>query len=176
MEDSLPLRVALVGMGRIGRAHLRALSATPAAEVRGVYDQNLALARERDDTEGVRRVYSSWREVLDDEHGQCVGVLLPHDLHEQYSIEALEAGKHVVCEKPLAPTLAECDRMLAAATRSVESCSPCTTGSTVSASRKWAKSCGTAASAKCSSPRRLASRRRRPSRPGWPPRAEEGAC
>lgn len=83
----------------------------------GVYDQNLALARERADAEGVRRAYSGWSEVLDDERVQCVGVLLPHDLHEQYSIEALEAGKHVVCEKPLAPTLAECDRMLAAATR-----------------------------------------------------------
>jgi predicted dehydrogenase len=55
--------------------------------------------------------------VLDDEDVQCVGILLPHDLHEQYTIEALDAGKHVVCEKPLAPTLAECDRMLAAATR-----------------------------------------------------------
>jgi predicted dehydrogenase len=115
--ESPPLRVALVGMGRIGRAHLRALSATPAADVVGVYDQNLALARERADAENVRRAYSGWSEVLDDEYVQCVGVLLPHDLHEQYSIEALEAGKHVVCEKPLAPTLAECDRMLAAATR-----------------------------------------------------------
>ncbi len=104
-------------MGRMGRAHLRALSATPVAEVVGVYDQNLALARERADAEGVRRAYSGWSDVLDDERVQCVGVLLPHDLHEQYSIEALEAGKHVVCEKPLAPTLAECDRMLAAATR-----------------------------------------------------------
>jgi phthalate 4,5-cis-dihydrodiol dehydrogenase len=116
-EDSPPLRVALVGAGRIGRVHLKALSATRSAEVVGVYDQNLDLARERAAAEGVRRVYASWGEVLDDEHVQCVGVLLPHDLHEQYAIEALEAGKHVVCEKPLAPTLAECERMLAAATR-----------------------------------------------------------
>jgi predicted dehydrogenase len=55
---------------------------------------------------------------LNDPGVQCVGVLLPHDVHEQYAIEALEAGKHVVCEKPLAPTLAECERMLAAATSS----------------------------------------------------------
>ena len=111
------MRVALVGLGRIGRTHLRGLSTLPAAEVLGVYDQNLALARERADDAGVRRVYSSWSEVLDDEDVQCVGVLLPHDLHEQYAIDALEAGKHVVCEKPLARTLAECDRMLAAAGR-----------------------------------------------------------
>jgi predicted dehydrogenase len=63
-KDSVPLRVALVGMGRIGRAHLRALSVTPAAEVVGVYDLNLALARERADAEGVRRAYSGWSEVL----------------------------------------------------------------------------------------------------------------
>jgi predicted dehydrogenase len=104
-------------LGRIGQVHLAALSATPAAEVVGVYDQSLDLARERADASGVRRVYSSWSEVLEDREVQCVGVLLPHDLHEQYATEALEAGKHVVCEKPLAPTLAECHRMLAAAAR-----------------------------------------------------------
>jgi phthalate 4,5-cis-dihydrodiol dehydrogenase len=97
--------------------HLKALSAAPGTEVVGVYDENLALARERAEAEGVRRVYSSWNELLDDDRVQCVGVLLPHDVHERHSVEALEAGRHVVCEKPLAPTLAECDRMLAAAAR-----------------------------------------------------------
>src|SRR5690242_13708042 len=104
-------------MGRMGRGHLRAIAATPDVEVVGVYDENLELARERADAAGVPRVYSGWSELLDDERVQCVGVLLPHDLHEQYSVEALRAGKHVVCEKPLAPTPAECDRMLATATR-----------------------------------------------------------
>jgi predicted dehydrogenase len=52
-KESPPLPVALLGMGRIGKTHLKALSATPAAEVVGVYDQNLALAHERADAEGV---------------------------------------------------------------------------------------------------------------------------
>src|SRR5204863_1942898 len=94
------------------------LSETDAADVVGVYDLNSALANERAQAAGVRRVYASWHEVLQDPDVQCVGVLLPHDVHEHYTIEALEAGKHVVCEKPLAPTLPECDRMLAAARRS----------------------------------------------------------
>jgi predicted dehydrogenase len=111
----MSLRVALVGMGRIGRVHLQALSAARGAEVVGVFDLNTQLARERAEAAGVPRVFASWREVLSDPEVQCVGVLLPHDVHEQYAIEALEAGKHVVCEKPLAPTLAECERMLAAA-------------------------------------------------------------
>jgi len=113
----MALRVALVGMGRIGRTHLQALSTTDAADVVGIYDQDEARARERAEAAGVRRVYASWRNVLDDRDVQCVAVLLPHDVHEQYAVEALQAGKHVVCEKPLAPTLPECDRMLAAAGR-----------------------------------------------------------
>lgn len=111
------LRVALVGMGRIGRVHLEALSGVRDAEVVGVFDTQASLAQERAAAAGVQRVYSSWNELLDDAQVQCVGVLLPHDIHEQYATEALQAGKHVVCEKPLAPTLPECERMLAAASR-----------------------------------------------------------
>ncbi len=111
------LGVALVGMGRIGRVHLQALGAAHAAEVVGVFDLNAEFARERAEAAHVQRVFKSWPEVLNDPDVDCVGVLLPHDVHEQYAIEALEAGKHVVCEKPLAPTLPECDRMLQAARR-----------------------------------------------------------
>lgn len=120
----MSLRVALIGMGRIGRVHLQALSAVGTAEVVGVYDLNEQLARERAKAANVKRVYASWRELLSDPDVQCVGVLLPHDLHEQYASEALHAGKHVVCEKPLAPTLPECDRMLAAAAQSGASLLP----------------------------------------------------
>jgi len=113
----MPLRVALVGMGRIGRVHLQAVSAAREASVVGVFDLNAALARERAESANVQRVYATWQEVLNDPDVDCIGILLPHDLHEHYAIEALEAGKHVVCEKPLAPTLPECDRILAAAAR-----------------------------------------------------------
>jgi UDP-N-acetyl-2-amino-2-deoxyglucuronate dehydrogenase len=109
------LQVALVGMGRVARVHLDALRATTAVRVVGVFDMDAARAHERAEAESIPRVYGSWDELLRDETVQCVGVLLPHDLHEQYVVEALRAGKHVVCEKPLAPTLAECDRMLATA-------------------------------------------------------------
>lgn len=114
----MTLRVALVGMGRVARVHLEALRATSAVEVVGVFDTDRERARERAEAEHIARIYGSWDELLGDEAVQCVGVLLPHDLHEQYVTEALRAGKHVVCEKPLAPTLAECERMLAAAAES----------------------------------------------------------
>jgi predicted dehydrogenase len=114
----MALRVALVGMGRMGRTHLQAVGSACQADVIGVYDVNQQLARERAEAANVSRVFGSWQEVLDDPEVQCVGILLPHDLHEKYSNEAFAAGKHVVCEKPLAPTLSECDRMLAAAASS----------------------------------------------------------
>jgi len=102
-------------MGRVARVHLQALSGTSAVEVVGVFDQDPARARERAEAERIPRVYASWDALLGDDGVQCVGVFLPHDLHEQFVTEALRAGKHVVCEKPLAPTLPECERMLAVA-------------------------------------------------------------
>jgi predicted dehydrogenase len=113
----MALRVAMVGAGRVSNAHLRAIGGTEAVEVVGLLDLNQALARDQAEKNRIPRVYASWEELLKDDGPHCVATLLPHDLHEQYATEALSAGKHVVCEKPLAPTVAECDRMLAAAAR-----------------------------------------------------------
>lgn len=111
----MPLRAALIGAGRVANTHLRALSTTEAVELVGIFDQDQERARARQTEYAIPRVYGSWEELLEDDAVQAVGLLLPHDLHERYAVEALSAGKHVVCEKPLGPTLPECDRMLAAA-------------------------------------------------------------
>ena len=63
----------------------------------------------------MQRVYGSWSEVLEDREADVVAVLLPHDVHARFATEALEAGHHVVVEKPMATTLADCDAMMAAA-------------------------------------------------------------
>src|SRR5216117_243456 len=107
----MPLRIAMAGAGRVSNTHLRAIGGTDAVEIVGILD------RQQAEVNRIPRVYASWDELLGDDAVQCVATLLPHDLHEQYATEALAAGKHVVCEKPLAPTVAECDRMLAAAAR-----------------------------------------------------------
>lgn len=109
------LRVAFVGAGQVANIHLRALTQTDAVEVAGIFDQDQGRAGERARAYGVRRIYTSWDELLNDGLVQCVGVLLPHDLHARYTLDALQAGKHVVCEKPLGQTLAEIDAMLRAA-------------------------------------------------------------
>ena len=113
----MPVRVALVGAGQVAKVHLEALRDASAIDVVGIFDQDQARARERAAEGGVSTVYESWDALLGDDTVQCVGVLLPHDLHEQFTTEALAAGKHVVCEKPLGQSIAEMDRMLAAAER-----------------------------------------------------------
>jgi UDP-N-acetyl-2-amino-2-deoxyglucuronate dehydrogenase len=112
-----PVRVAIVGCGAISRAHLRAIREAESGllEVAGVYDRDQNRAMERAAEFGVERIYDSWEDVLRDETAAVVDVLLPHDVHAQYAVEALSAGHHVVVEKPMATTLEECDRMIEAA-------------------------------------------------------------
>lgn len=109
------LRVGLVGAGQVANVHLEALAGTSAVEVVGLFDQDRARAQEKARARSIPRVYDAWDDLLQDEAVQCVGVLLPHDLHERFAVEALSAGKHVVCEKPMGQSIAEMDRMLAAA-------------------------------------------------------------
>jgi predicted dehydrogenase len=110
----MPSNVAVVGAGNISRAHLTALGESSAATVVGLYDADGTRAEQRAAEFGVGRIYPSWEELLGDSAVQVVAVLVPPDLHARFSIEALRAGKHVVCEKPMASDLAECDAMIEA--------------------------------------------------------------
>ncbi len=66
---------------------------------------------------GVSRLYDydNYDAMAGDDSVECVYIVLPVGLHAEYTIRALEAGKHVLCEKPMASTSAECERMIAAA-------------------------------------------------------------
>jgi predicted dehydrogenase len=63
---------------------------------------------------GARRWYADWRELLADDEIQAVYLATPVYLHAAQTIAAAEAGKHILCEKPMALATAECDRMIAA--------------------------------------------------------------
>jgi UDP-N-acetyl-2-amino-2-deoxyglucuronate dehydrogenase len=114
----MALRIAIIGAGQVANVHLTAIGGTDAVEVVGIFDMDAARAQEKATASGIGKVYSSWLELLADDDVDCVAVLLPHDLHEQYTVEALRAGKHVVCEKPLGPAVGEMKRMLGAAKES----------------------------------------------------------
>ncbi|MGH7861146.1 MAG: Gfo/Idh/MocA family protein [Candidatus Dormibacteraceae bacterium] len=113
----MPVNVAIIGAGNIARAHLSALKGSNAATVVGLYDVDRARAEQRATEFGVGKTYGAWDELLGDASVRVVAVLVPPDLHQHFAVDALAAGKDVVCEKPMAASLAECDAMLDAARR-----------------------------------------------------------
>jgi len=121
------LRVAVIGAG-IGREHLRAYLALPARfEVLTLVDLDTARATavlaDEAPQSGIR-VENDLDAALADARIDLVDVCLPPHLHGPVAIRALEAGKHVVCEKPLVTSLEEADALLAAADASGRSLTP----------------------------------------------------
>ena len=109
---------AIVGLGTFAVGQVipgfgDAKSSRLAAFVSGNADK----ARRLGERYGVDRLYSyaNYDRLVDDDGVDCVYIVLPVGLHAEYTIRALEAGKHVLCEKPMASTPEECERMIAAA-------------------------------------------------------------
>ena len=63
---------------------------------------------------GARKWFADWRELLTDDEIDAVYIATPVHLHAEQTIAAAEAGKHILCEKPMGLNVAECDRMIAA--------------------------------------------------------------
>jgi myo-inositol 2-dehydrogenase/D-chiro-inositol 1-dehydrogenase len=109
--------VGLVGAGLIGDQHALAFKRVKGARVLGVADPDRARARRLADTHGVPAVFDDYRRLLERADIDMVCVGAPNYTHRDIVVAAAAAGKHVVCEKPLARTIAEADEMLAAADR-----------------------------------------------------------
>lgn len=116
MTESNPIRVGIAGLGRSGWGiHCRLLEPlTEKYEVAAVCDL-LAERREEAEERFGCRSYDDYADLLQDDEVDLVVVALPSHLHPMCSIQALEAGKHVVVEKPMAVRLADADAMMAAA-------------------------------------------------------------
>ncbi|MBI2843791.1 MAG: Gfo/Idh/MocA family oxidoreductase [Armatimonadetes bacterium] len=101
------LRIGIVGGGVIGDAHASAISSLKDQKLVAIAEP---IERLRDGLAGkysVPRAYSRWEELVEDNDVDVVYVGVPNDLHAPIAIAAMETGKHVVCEKPLARTVAE---------------------------------------------------------------------
>jgi predicted dehydrogenase len=108
----MPLRVAVIGVGYLGRHHARILSTLPGAELAAVVDTNRARAEEIAAAYGTRP-FSDYREVI----GQvdAVTIAVPTELHRDIAVPLLSAGIPVLVEKPMARSISEADAMIAAA-------------------------------------------------------------
>jgi len=110
-----PIRVAIVGCGRISDLHILGYRDRDDARVVAVCDTNRRRARAKAQAWGVERVYTDYRQVLEDPEIDLVELLVPHDLHAPMTVAACRAGKHVSVQKPMALRAAEADQMIEAA-------------------------------------------------------------
>jgi predicted dehydrogenase len=119
------LNVALLGSKFMGRAHSNAwLKVAKFFDVDPLPSMHTVVARNADEVEsfagrwGWEHSSTDWRAVVGSDDIGLVDIATPNDVHADQAIAALEAGKHVACEKPLAATLADAERMAAAAASS----------------------------------------------------------
>jgi myo-inositol 2-dehydrogenase/D-chiro-inositol 1-dehydrogenase len=114
-----PLRIGIAGLGRIGRRHAEQLArrtrgAALVAACSPVADERAWAQREL----GVERVHERYEALVDDAQLDAIVIATPTALHAEQTIAALESGRHVFCEKPLALDVSACELVLAvAATR-----------------------------------------------------------
>jgi predicted dehydrogenase len=106
------INVGVVGLGQ-GRAHARAFQALEGSRVLAVCDLDRRLAEETARDLEVPRVYGELEQALADRDLDLLVIATPDHLHGRHAIDALEAGKHVLSEIPMAPTIAECERIVA---------------------------------------------------------------
>jgi len=113
------LGVGLIGCGWAGWQHARAYaSLRDQADLVAVADVDEDKARSLAREWGFSSWHKDYREILSDPRVDIVSICLPIYLHADVSVEAAEAGKHVLCEKPMAGTLKEADEMIRAARNS----------------------------------------------------------
>jgi predicted dehydrogenase len=107
-----PIRIGIIGGGSIARAHLSGyLQAPESVAVTAIADIDPEHAQQHADRAGGARVFLDYREMLTSSLVDAVDICLPHHLHADAIVAAAEAGKHVLCEKPLCLTLQEADRV-----------------------------------------------------------------
>ena len=112
---SSKVRWGLIGCGDISRKRVApALRDSVSCELVAVSRARSELAGSFARDFGARRWYPDWRQLLLDQEIDAVYIATPVHLHAEQTIAAAEAGKHVLCEKPMALNVADCDRMIAA--------------------------------------------------------------
>jgi len=101
------IRTAIIGTGFMGRVHLEAVRRLGFVEVAAIAGRRIDAARSMADAFHVERVEAHYDRILDDPEIQAIHICTPNSLHAPIAKAALAAGKHVLCEKPLAMSTKE---------------------------------------------------------------------
>jgi predicted dehydrogenase len=116
VSETRKLRLGIIGCG-VGFLHLEGLQSNPRVEVVAIAGLDQDRCRELAAKYGVPRVYREYQDLIADPDIEAVTVAVPNALHYPVSLAAVEAGKHVMVEKPLSRTSAEGEEIIAAAAR-----------------------------------------------------------
>lgn len=121
-------RFAIIGFGFMGAAHLATIRKFRDARVEAIVESDAAkllqattgniTINDADTSLDDVQIFATFEDMIRAAEVDCVVICLPTFLHAEYSIKALRAGKHVVCEKPMALSLKECDLMISEAMKS----------------------------------------------------------
>lgn len=109
------IRWGLLSTARINDALIGPIQESERSQLAAVASRNLQRGREYADEKGIPQAYGSYEELLADPDIHAVYISLPNSMHCEWTVRAAEAGKHVLCEKPIAIALDELDRMESAA-------------------------------------------------------------
>ncbi|HWX22599.1 MAG TPA: Gfo/Idh/MocA family oxidoreductase [Candidatus Binatia bacterium] len=106
------VRFGLIGFGAWGQHHARAIAECPNAELAAIAVRSPAAQAEARRLHPAAEVFGNYRQLLARSDVEAADVVLPTDLHFAVAADALRAGKHLLLEKPMALTLAECDELI----------------------------------------------------------------
>ncbi|MCS6852855.1 MAG: Gfo/Idh/MocA family oxidoreductase [Gemmataceae bacterium] len=106
------LRWGILGVARINEQLIPAFARAANAELRAIASRSAERAAAAARSAGIPRAYGSYEALIDDPEIDAVYVPLPNHLHGPWTMRAAERGKHVLCEKPLAPTAAEAQQIV----------------------------------------------------------------
>jgi predicted dehydrogenase len=112
-----PLRTAILGTGFMGRVHLEAVQRVESVEAAAIFGRNADASARLAAGFSVPKATSDYRELFRDPAIDAVHICTPNAQHYSMAKEALAAGKHVLCEKPLTTTVAEAEELVALAAR-----------------------------------------------------------
>jgi predicted dehydrogenase len=110
-------RLAVLGAGFIGKVHLEKFSKLPDVSLAGVFDPSQGLAVKAATKAGARKVFDSAEAVFESRDVDAVVLAVPNKLHADMAVKAMEAGKHVLLEKPMAINLTDSARIARTARR-----------------------------------------------------------
>ncbi len=115
MNETRHVKWLLVGAGDIARSRVAAaLSCAANSEIAGIYGRSVGNAERLAEKWGCPRVYHDYAQALRESGADAVYIATPHHVHVPMALQALDAGKHFLAEKPLGVNAAECEKLLAA--------------------------------------------------------------